>query len=241
MRLHEDRLIQPAPTSPSDAITAIISLYPVGPDSGSPLAHRWAGNLLELTPDTIERLGGGRVIVNSGSLSDDLDALDPHNWMPGGMNALIRHLKSLDPALRASGTTLLLEPRSRHIIHDAPVARDFFRERPHESVGLALNPTALFEPTMLQFREDHLQRIAEALAPLAAVLILSDASPDEQGEQLVPCDLGGGAFGVESTLKACVPLLTANTPIILRQAGEEPLSSSLVEAIQVWAASRSAV
>ena len=231
MRLYAEDSQPPVPSASEGGFAAVVPLGPAGPERRVPVAHRWAGNLLELTPAITERSGGGRLIVNSGSLNNDLDALDPHNWMPGGIKSLLTRLESLGPALRATRTTLLLEPRSRHILHDAPVARDFFGQHPDESIGLALNPTALFEPSMLRYREDHLHRIAEALAPIAAVLILANAQLDEEGERFVSCDLGSGLFDVQSLFDACLPLLNPQTPIVLRQPSRGPIAGAAIDAI----------
>lgn len=237
MRLYRENPGPPATTASGATILTITPRSSAGPESPAPWAHRWTGNLLELTPATIEQMGGGRLIVNSGTLGDDLDALDPHNWMTGGIRALIGHLESLNPALRAANARLLIEPCSRHILHDAPVAKGFFREHSENPIGLALNPTALFEPTMLPFCEDHLQRIAESLAPIAAALILTDARLDADGERLVPCDLGNGAFDLDGAARACLSLLAPDAPIIIRRADKTSLSASILESIRARATS----
>jgi len=232
---------RPATMASNAAIAAILPLSPADPDSRAPWAHRWMGNLLELTPGMIEQIAHRRLIVNSGTLAVDLNTLDPHNWMADGMKALTEHLELLGPALRAASTTLLVEPCSRHILHDAPVVRDFFSEHSQRPIGLALNPTALFEPSMLQFREDHLRRIADTLAPLATALILTDARLDAAGGRLAPCHLGDGAFDPQSTAGVCLAVLAPDIPIVLRQSGATSVSVSLVEFIEAHAASRAAV
>lgn len=203
--------------------------------SEPPLVRRWSGNLLKLTAEEIGAFEGGRVIVNSGSLSDDLEALDPRNWMAPGLAALAQHLDSLDAAARATGVQLLLEPCSRHILHDAQVAGIYLSQFADGPFGLALNPTALFEPSMLSVREDHLQRIAEALAPRAQALILGNVRLDEQPERLIPSEPGEGVFDLSAVLTACLPCLPLETPVIVRQlspvTGPASLLDSLARAI----------
>ncbi|GEM_PF-5694993 len=207
---------------------------PVAP----PFARRWSGNLLKLTTEQITTFGGGRVIVNSGSLRDDLGSLDPRNWMAPGMAALSRLLESIESAVRAAGVHLLLEPHSRHILHDAQVAGIYLSQFSGEPFGLALNPTALFEPSMLSVREDHLQRIAEALAPRASALILADVRPNQEQERLTPCEPGRGIFDLLAVLTACLPHLPSETPVVVRRIAPGSGSTNLIDSLAQALASK---
>jgi hypothetical protein len=222
------------------ALSAVHLLRAGGELEQDPAARRWAGNLLELTPSLVERFGGGRLLVNSGSLADELGELDPRNWMAGGMTALAEHLQSLQSALEMTSTTLFLEPHSRHILHDAQCTAMYLRQHAINSVKLALNPPALFEPSMLVYREDHLQRILESLGPLAGMLVLSDAIVDQAGERLAPCPPGDGVFNSPDTIDAAADFLNPDTPIVLRQVGSETLPPALIDAIRGRMSTRAA-
>ncbi len=178
-------------------------IIPLGPRAGgaAPLARVWRGNALQLDRRALERFAGTTLLINSGSLGDDLGAPVPRNWMAGAAARLADHLFSLRPDLVRLRIRLLIEPHCRHILHDALTAAVFLREHGDAHIGLALNPVALFEPSMIPHREDHLLRIAEALAAAGAAFILADAAPDPAGENLDPADLGCGAFDPRFTLQ----------------------------------------
>lgn len=210
---------------------ALILPFDAPAGGGEPLARVWRGNALQLDSSMLERWAGATVLINSGSLSDVLAALDPHNWMAGAAARLADHLASLRPDLVRRRIRLLIEPHCRHILHDALTTAAFMREHGDDRIGLALNPVALFEPSMVPHLEDHLLRMAEALAPLSAAFILADAAPDPSGESLLPVELGRGAFDPRFTLQALLDQVRhshANReamppPVIIRrpQAGAE--------------------
>ena len=93
MHLYAEKPGGPATTASAATIAAILPFSPADSEPRAPWAHRWMGNLLKLTPVMIEQFGGGRLIVNSGTLADDLNALDPHTWMADGMTALAEHFE----------------------------------------------------------------------------------------------------------------------------------------------------
>lgn len=171
------------------------------PEPTAPIAIRWKGNALQLDAADLERFAAQTLLVNSGSLGSDLLDRHPRNWMAGATARLAAHLASLRREIERLDVRFLIEPHSRHILHDAPTAAAFLREHGDERLGLALNPCALFEPSMITFAEDHLRRIAEALAPLASAFVLADAARDASGENLLPADLGRGEFDPRITLQ----------------------------------------
>ncbi|HBS27871.1 MAG TPA: hypothetical protein DEB06_00120, partial [Phycisphaerales bacterium] len=86
--------------------------------------------------------------------------------------------------------------------------------------ALALEPAALFEPTMLSHADDHLTRIVSFLAPRAEVIILSDAAlspatPDDESAPVRRPPLGQGALN-EPLLRALLnEHLSPGVPIML--------------------------
>ena len=240
--------LEHAGAAPDEAI-----ILPLDPRAGgaAPRARVWRGNTLHLDRTTLERFAGATLLINSGSLAGDLEALNPRNWMGGGVARLVEHLASLCGDLMQLGMRLLIEPCSRHVLHDAHTTAAFLREHREEHLGLALNPTALFEPSMMDHREDHLFRIAEALAPIASALILADAAPDASGENLDPADLGAGAFDPCETLRIVLEAMgaaeattqavaarsrrldrAAGMPVVLRRAPSGALGASLISEVQ---------
>lgn len=187
---------QPAPSADEARIVALQA-----PEPAASMATRWKGNVLHLDAAGLERFAAQTLLVNSGSLGSDLFDRHPRNWMAGATASLAAHLASLRREIERLDVRFLIEPHSRHILHDAPTAAAFLREHGDERLGLALNPCALFEPSMITFAEDHLRRIAEALAPLARAFVLADAARDASGENLLPTDLGRGEFDPRITLQ----------------------------------------
>ncbi len=187
------------PTRCADEVR-IVALH--RPGSDAIIAKRWTGNVIHLDVADLKRFAGGTLIVNSGSLGENLHDLHPGNWMAGAAARLADRVAALRGEMERLDLRLLIEPHSRHILNDAPTAAAFLREFGDDRIGLAFNPCALFEPSMLDFAEDHLLRMAEALSPLASVVILADAAPDASGESLLPTDLGRGEFDPRPILRA---------------------------------------
>lgn len=138
---------------------------------GNPLAEDWPVPAAE----AIE----GDLILWSGTLGPDLSVAHPHTWMGPGRQRLAARVADLVPRVRAAGGRLLLRAHARQVLSDPPSVRAFLAERATEGfgeqVGLALEPAALFEASMLgPEAPDHLERILAGLGDLTAVLLESD-------------------------------------------------------------------
>jgi hypothetical protein len=113
------------------------------------------------------------------------------------------------PLVRAAGGRLLLRAHARQVLSDPPSVRAFLADRATEGfgeqVGLALEPAALFEASMLgPEAPDHLERILAGLGDLTALLLESDVRrPDA-----APGDGGGEDGGAFDPTGPC-PHLTA--------------------------------
>ncbi|MEM8835690.1 MAG: hypothetical protein AAGD00_07715 [Planctomycetota bacterium] len=176
-----------------------------------------------LAPDAPDLpIGDAHAIVCwSGTLADRLFDRDPRTWLPSGKAALDAWLDRVEPTLRESNTRLLLRPHARHVIADGPRAVTFHKERCGEGspVGLALDLAALFEADMIAKQDEHLERFASQIGPIASLMLLTDCErPRSAGvgfeetpsPRIVP--LGEGdldAALVESALSSHVP---AGTP-----------------------------
>lgn len=211
--------------------TDFTSCSPQSVAASQPAFCRWAGNLLELPHELLDRRRGQSIVVNSGSVAERLGDLSPRNWTAAGLEQLTARLAELDPALSQSETILYIEPHSRHILHDAPATARFFRELNPQQLRLALNPTALFEPSMLEHREDHLLRIVEALAPITSMLVLTDVAPSSTGDGLVPCMIGEGVFGAELLLRCVRPIVVPDLPLVFRTRPSQAVPFEVLEAV----------
>ncbi len=159
-------------------------------------------------------------VVWSGSLADDPFARDLATWGPRGWSALNDWCDAIAPPLAAAGRRVLLRPHARHVLSDVQRCLRFLDQRAGAPFALALEPAALFEPTMLSHADDHLTRIVSFLAPRAEVIILSDAAlspatPDDESAPVRRPPLGQGALN-EPLLRALLnEHLSPGVPIML--------------------------
>ena len=115
-------------------------------------------------------LGAGWLIDNelpsdqiacwSGTLAEgpDLFAPHPHNWMNPGRESLDAFLDEMIPQLQKADRRLTLIPHARHVLSDVQGSINLVRERPKTPVGVALAPTLLLTPSMIDVVEDHYTR-----------------------------------------------------------------------------------
>lgn len=150
-------------------------------------------------------LGAGWLIDNelpsdqiacwSGTLAEgpDLFAPHPHNWMNPGRESLDAFLDEMIPQLQKADRRLTLIPHARHVLSDVQGSINLVRERPETPVGVALAPTLLLTPSMIDVVEDHYTRAFETLAGPAPFLLLQDFVVDEDDpERLRKVPLGEG-------------------------------------------------
>ena len=123
----------------------------------------------------------GPVIGWSGGLGDGLFGRSMRTWMPEGRAALGATLDAAVPVLRESGATLLLRPHARHVISDFVAAKGLLKERPDDPIGIALDPAACFEASMIPDAEDHLRRMFLGAGALASVIVLGSVTVPEGG------------------------------------------------------------
>lgn len=116
------------------------------------------------------------IVCWSGTLAEGLFDRDPRTWLPSGKAALDAWLDRVEPTLRASNTRLLLRPHARHVIADGPRAVTFYKERCADGApfGLALDLAALFEHDMIAKQDEHLERFASQIGPIASLVLLTD-------------------------------------------------------------------
>lgn len=176
-------------------------------ERASALGAVWDGDPLtprERSSAPDEAMIGGapaeRIVMWSGSLSPDGGARDPRTWGPPGQHAfedLVERLRR--PALDA-GRRILWRPHARHVLCDVQRALSFVlseKRRPEceQCYGIALDPAALLERSMLDAWADHLDRALGVLGAHAEMIIVSGVRGGAQAEgdealTLAPVDEG---------------------------------------------------
>lgn len=200
---------------------------------GAPIGAFIGGNPLDGQFAFDADLPGEWVMSWSGTLGDSLFAGTPSNWMRGpvALNALC---DELSPQLVRHGKRLVLVPHARHVLSDARSALTWWCERVitgedpnivrHSPVGprpfgLALNLSAMLEPSMISDVEDHMQSLLASFGPRIDALILQDAIPDPiNADELLPCTLGTGVLPQKVVLKLIELHVPKTTPILLQGA-----------------------
>lgn len=189
---------------PSDVLFAFVGENPLSPD--------WLVDL---------ELPGDRIACWSGTLAleavaeGDLFAAHPHNWMSPGPEALTNLLDDVIPILERTERTLCLLPHARHVLNDVQGSINLLRSRQGTPIEVALAPTALLTPSMLDALEDHLERSFDTLAEHAPFLYLHDAVIDEQDQRLLPVPLGEGIINRDLMRAAIERFWPAEKPIVV--------------------------
>ena len=151
----------------------------------------------------------------------DLFAADPRSWMAGegAMPALVARLETLEPALRSRRVRLLIRPHARHIVSDAPrcglVLKHAARStEPH--IGIALDPIAMVEPSMLASAVDHIRRTLESLAHRAGVVILTSVrEPRGPGAWFTPSPVREGLIPPDALLALATREIPPDCPVAM--------------------------
>jgi hypothetical protein len=207
--------------APLDAPGAPVGAF-VG---GNPLDGHWAVDA---------ELPGTWVMAWSGTLGASPFEGTPANWMSGPA-ALDELCDALAPQLARHGKRLVLVPHARHVLSDARSALTWWCERviPGEDpnlvrrspagarpFGLALDPAAMLEPSMVADVEDHMHSLLASFGPRIDVLLLRDARiGPEDPESLVPCALGEGVLPRDRVRALVAEHVPEDTPIAVPGAG----------------------
>ena len=187
--------VMPTPTR-----RAILALPNWSPDAPAPVLDA-AGDMVALLaplavtepafPALLESCESVTLIAWSGPTEDhegDPFDPDPRAWLPASMPAFLERLRALEPVLAARRIRLLIRPHARHIVSDGPRCAALFRPEWRSAaahVGLALDPAAMLEPSMLPVGADHVRRALELAGPLASVVILTNAAAPNDREGIV--------------------------------------------------------
>jgi sugar phosphate isomerase/epimerase len=151
--------------------------------AGNPLRTGFAGAIIP-----------PRVIGWTGWIGDgpaEAAERDFRAWGPGAWAGLTASLRAALPACEDAGVKLVLRPHARHVVSDAQRWVKLREEFPW--LGLLLDPVSLMSSEMMGRAEEHLARMASALAPGAEAVLVSDAAPGEDG-LLHPVPWGRGVL-----------------------------------------------
>lgn len=161
-----------------------------------------------------------RVVVWSGTLASTLFGRDPLGWGPATLDSFRAWCAGAHEVCEQHGMIVLLRPHARHALCDVPRCLAFLREyegSPH--FGIALEPVAMLEASMLDAAEDHLRRIFESLGSRAGALILTNVAHEQPGGDAAVARvafeagrLDPGALGklVRASCPAELPLILAH-------------------------------
>ena len=201
---------------------------------GAPLGAFVGGNPLDDGWAVDAELPGGWLMAWSGTLGGSLFEGTPANWMRGP-TALDALCDALAPQLARHGKRLVLLPHARHVLSDARSALTWWCRRviPGEDpnlvrrspsgprpFGLALDPGALLEPSMVPDVEDHLRSLLAAFGPRVDLLVLRDARVDPSDpESMQPCALGEGVLPRGRVRELLEELVPEDVPVAVTGAG----------------------
>jgi hypothetical protein len=193
---------------------------------GQPLGCFAHGNLL--SPDFAfdAELPGDWIFAWSGTLAEQLTEGSPMNWMRGPA-LLDEACASLRPQLERHKRRLLLVPHARHVLSDAYSSLMWWNRQvdtrpPHgqRSFGLAFDPGALLEPSMLPDMADHLRSLFAAIGPRADAVILrgwrvrAPAAGAEDGS-MEACAFAEGFLGWEQAQALVQEFIPSDVPVLV--------------------------
>ena len=190
--------------NPSEVLFAFVGENPLAPD--------WLVDL-DLPGERIACWSG--TLDHDGVAAGDLFAACPRNWMHPGPEALAGLLDSVIPGLEKNGRRLCLFPHARHVLSDVQGSINLLRQRRNTPIEVALTPSSMLTPSMLDALEDHLERSFGTLAGESPLLFLHDVVVDEAGERLLPVPLGSGILDRETVLQAVRTHWPREKPIVV--------------------------
>lgn len=145
--------------------------------SGALFAVVMRDDVLRLSADAVTAGASlaPNLIARSGTLADDPAERDPRTWGPAGLAALRESLARLREPFIHSGARLLIRPHARHVLCDPQRCVSLLNEweKSGDPFGIALDPGAMLEESMLANAADHLRRACEAIGARAAILIVA--------------------------------------------------------------------
>ncbi len=130
-------------------------------------------------------LGSGErraaVVCWSGTLAAGLFERDLATWGPEGWRAMLECAAGLAREAEELGVSVLVRPHARHVLSDVQRCVRFIEEFKGMRVGLALDPCALLEASMLERASDHLERAMGSLGGVCSAVMLTNVAVSPGG------------------------------------------------------------
>lgn len=138
-------------------------------------------------------------------------------WTKAGWDRLWAWCESVADGLRASGGEVCVLAHARHVVADPQACLIFLRgaaERGWQGLfGIALEPGALLTGDMLARTPEHIERVVEAVSPVARVAIASGARLDEQAGP-VRCSLADSQIEAAAIIRAVAAAEQAGAEVL---------------------------
>lgn len=122
------------------------------------------------------------VMVWSGWFGESPWERDPRAWLPGGWDRLVEVLRAARAGLELRRTRWLLRPHARHVLNDPQRCAKFVEMFGGGVYGLAIDPVALLEPSMVPKWEEHTERVLARLAGFSECIVVSAAGVAGSGD-----------------------------------------------------------
>lgn len=214
--LHDARALARLVGDSHPCCTSVALPYPLAGAGVAPIASFVDGNPLSSDWLLDLEVPGDRIVLWSGTLSDELFGDEPRTWMRPGQEAFRSFCDAAAPTLVARGRRIAFRPHARHVLSDVQGCLNFVMARDGQPFDLALGPSDLLTPDMFRHASEHLERAFEALGARAAMILLHDVTlPDRAEGGLSPVPLGRGSLPRQDVVRLLAAHVPPRTPVVL--------------------------
>jgi sugar phosphate isomerase/epimerase len=150
-------------------------------------------------------------------------------WMPETWSRLEAALAEALPRYHREGARLLIRPHPRHAVSDGQSCARIAAWAGPGPLGLLIDLAGLLTASMLPAAEDHLERLAERLAPLekvAGVLVCNAKPSQADPDVLLPCPLRDGGLDPRVVLRTAAAFRRARHVYLAGDGPEQGLSGT---------------
>jgi hypothetical protein len=135
------------------------------------LSARVGGTIPHSLPDGV---AGGRGSAGAGALIVTIEGAASggafESWGPAGRARLDATLRGLIDLARARNLEVWVRPAAESLVSDLPTLVQLARRHEADPIRILLEPAALLTDTMLATADDFVERCAEAVVPMSAVV-----------------------------------------------------------------------
>ncbi len=191
---------------------------PLQPDDASLMGACRAD--LDTVLHALDVLGARRVVLWSGTLSDDVNGEHALNQTASSESVLREFLSDVVRTTQARRYTLVIEPWRSHVLGTEQQTRRFHDSLPpevRERVRFVLDVPNLLTPDRHARRDEHVRTICSSLGELAGVVHLKDIIVPPDGEESLAAP-GQGSLDYRAYLQAIFDCAAPDAPAIIRNA-----------------------